>query len=103
MPAVRPPSAGRELLPEARAGEETVPDLGEPTLGGGQAEAKERAGNRCEDCGRAPTEQNPLELDHVLPVSEGGGHEPGNTRVRCLRCHRAKTRRDDAKRRRGRR
>ncbi|MBA3245710.1 MAG: HNH endonuclease [Actinobacteria bacterium] len=62
--------------------------------------AKAAVGNRCQDCGQSPTPDNPLELDAVIPIADGGTHEPENTRVRCRRCHRAKTR-ADARARRG--
>jgi 5-methylcytosine-specific restriction endonuclease McrA len=61
--------------------------------------AKRRAGFRCEDCGEPGTPENPLEVDAVLPVSEGGDHGDVNVRVRCRRCHRQKTRADAARRR----
>jgi 5-methylcytosine-specific restriction endonuclease McrA len=63
--------------------------------------AKQAAGNRCEDCGREPTPSNPLEVDAVVPVADGGTHDPSNCRVRCRRCHQRKTTRD-ARRRSGR-
>jgi hypothetical protein len=61
--------------------------------------AKDAVGNRSQDCGCAPTEDNSFEVDAVVPVAEGGSHEPGNTRGRCRRCHRIKTRADVARRR----
>ena len=37
----------------------------------------------CEWC-HATTQ---LSVDHILPLSSGGGHEPANLRVLCLSCH----------------
>lgn len=82
VPAKRPsPSSSDRLAPAARK------------------RAKQRAGFRCEDCGQPGTPDNPLEVDAVVPVAEGGDHSDGNVRVRCRRCHRAKTKRDAARRR----
>lgn len=39
------------------------------------------------------------ELDHVLPLVEGGGHELSNLQTLCVPCHRHKTRREAALRR----
>lgn len=41
----------------------------------------------CSVCGS--TER--LEVDHVVPLSRGGTHDPGNLRVLCGTCHRRKT------------
>ena len=37
----------------------------------------------CEWC-NATTQ---LSVDHIVPLSAGGGHEPANLRVLCLSCH----------------
>jgi hypothetical protein len=34
------------------------------------------AGNRCEDCGCAPTTNNGLELDAIVAVADGGDDGP---------------------------
>ena len=39
------------------------------------------------------------ELDHILPLVEGGGHELSNLQTLCVPCHRQKTRREAALRR----
>ena len=39
------------------------------------------------------------ELDHILPLVEGGGHEPSNLQTLCVPCHREKTRKEAAQRR----
>ena len=41
----------------------------------------------CVACGA----HNGLEVDHIVPVCEGGGHVPSNLQVLCRRCHRTKT------------
>lgn len=56
-----------------------------------RAATLKRAGWRCEIrtegicTGRATT------CDHIIPVSQGGGHELGNLRAACAPCHRRKT------------
>ena len=50
-----------------------------------------RAGGRCEECGRR---DRPLQVDHVVAVSAGGGHDLGNLRALCSgagSCHARKT------------
>lgn len=42
--------------------------------------------------------RQPVDVDHVVPVGEGGSNEPSNLRCLCSDCHREKTR-DDAGRR----
>jgi 5-methylcytosine-specific restriction endonuclease McrA len=44
---------------------------------------------RCYLCGGAPTPDDPLEADHVLPLSMGGGHR-GNLRPAHRSCNRRK-------------
>jgi 5-methylcytosine-specific restriction endonuclease McrA len=39
------------------------------------------------------------ELDHVVPLIEGGGHEPSNLQTLCAPCHKRKTAREAAARR----
>lgn len=41
-----------------------------------------RSEQRCEYCGKTPPEVK-LEIDHVLPVSKGGGETPFNLRFLC--------------------
>jgi len=41
-----------------------------------------RDGHACVLCG-----QPGREVDHVVPVSAGGGDEPSNTRTLCRDCH----------------
>jgi 5-methylcytosine-specific restriction protein A len=47
----------------------------------------ERDGHACCICGSA----GPLEIDHVIPESEGGSHDGANLWVLCVRHHREKT------------
>jgi len=42
------------------------------------------------------------ELDHIVPLIDGGGHEPSNLQTLCTPCHKQKTARE-AERRRARR
>lgn len=50
----------------------------------------ERDSFRCVLCGATASTENPLEVDHVLPVSRGGTNEPANLRTLCLECNRGK-------------
>lgn len=51
-------------------------------------EIYQRDGWRCGYCGRGlrslPAERT---LDHVVPVSRGGGHENANLKMACKRCN----------------
>jgi len=47
----------------------------------------ERDGYRCAYCGAS---DGPLECDHILPVSKGGGHDPSNLIAACFDCNRSK-------------
>ncbi len=49
-----------------------------------------RAGGRCEQCGS----RRALQVDHIIPVSQGGTHGLGNLQVLCSgpgSCHARKT------------
>jgi len=46
-------------------------------------QALERAGYRCEQCGRTGR----LHVHHIIPVSEGGSHDLSNLMVLCPHCH----------------
>jgi hypothetical protein len=50
----------------------------------------ERDGWRCVLCGRGAKSDPPVELevDHIVPVSKGGGDEEENLRALCLECNR---------------
>lgn len=45
-----------------------------------------RDARRCYLCGRAADE-----VDHVVPIAEGGPNDPSNGRAICARCHREKS------------
>jgi hypothetical protein len=45
-----------------------------------------RDGGRCRNCRRSIN----LEIDHIVPVSKGGGTEESNLQILCRRCNRAK-------------
>lgn len=56
------------------------------------SEIRERDGNRCHLCRKTvpgKTWPHPLSpsLDHVIPLSKGGPHEPSNVRLAHLRCN----------------
>lgn len=55
-------------------------------------EIRERDGNRCYLCERKVPDRaypHPLSpsLDHVVPLSKGGAHDPDNVRLTHLRCN----------------
>jgi 5-methylcytosine-specific restriction endonuclease McrA len=41
----------------------------------------------CSVCGNRPTNQNPLEVHHIVPVSQGGATVIGNGQIVCRKCH----------------
>jgi 5-methylcytosine-specific restriction endonuclease McrA len=47
----------------------------------------ERDGYTCQYCG---TKNQPLEVDHVVPFSRGGGNEIENLKTACRQCNRQK-------------
>lgn len=56
------------------------------------AEIRERDGNRCHLCRKTVPDRlwpHPLSpsLDHVIPLSKGGPHDPDNVRLAHLRCN----------------
>jgi 5-methylcytosine-specific restriction endonuclease McrA len=66
---------------------------GDPVYKRNRAAAKRRAGGRCEDCGHP---HGRLQCDHIIPVSQGGGHQLANLAMRCVgegscKCHERKT------------
>ena len=49
----------------------------------------------CEQCRADGYTVAAVELDHIRPLTKGGGlMDPGNVQGLCRRCHRAKTARD---------
>lgn len=44
----------------------------------------------CQYCGKRPPEAL-LEVDHIVPVSKGGGNEEGNLITSCAECNRGKS------------
>lgn len=52
-----------------------------------KARVLRRDRDTCQQCGAYRV----AEVDHVVPVSQGGTHDLGNLRAICNRCHRAKT------------
>lgn len=48
----------------------------------------------CVDCKELTSYPHGFELDHEVALVNGGTDTDDNCRVRCLRCHEAKTRRD---------
>lgn len=50
----------------------------------------QRDGNRCSQCG-ADGHHHRLDLDHIVPVSQGGTDTLANVRLLCRPCHTPKT------------
>jgi len=48
----------------------------------------------CAECARAGRVRLADEVDHILPIADGGSDEPGNLQPLCAPCHREKTRRE---------
>ena len=57
-------------------------------------EAEARAQGKCEDCG-GQLKPGKYQFDHIKPHGLGGESTLENCRVRCIRCHLAKTLEDD--------
>lgn len=49
----------------------------------------QRDGYACVKCGN---EQGPFDVDHIVPLAEGGTDEPSNKQTLCKPCHDKKTR-----------
>lgn len=46
----------------------------------------ERSGHVCNNCNR---DDPPLEVHHIVPISQGGSHQLSNLVALCPRCHKA--------------
>lgn len=57
--------------------------------------AKNRAGGKCERCGRADM---PLECDHIVALRDGGTNDRTNLIMLCRPCHLSKTTADRRRR-----
>jgi ATP adenylyltransferase len=57
-------------------------------------EVLRRANGRCALCGKSKDEE-PLEVDHILPRSKGGPNEFHNLQALCRTCNRGKSNRDE--------
>lgn len=55
-----------------------------------------RDGNHCSRCGESG-ERRPLQLDHIVPVAEGGTDTLANARLLCTPCHTPKTQAESAR------
>ena len=42
--------------------------------------------NKCKRCGHKGSEENPLTLDHIIPVVLGGKNVIGNFQILCDKC-----------------
>lgn len=59
-------------------------------------QAWDRAGGKCEDCGRKLHVGDVREYDHRIPCEMGGDNSPGNCVLLCGPCHARKTATVDA-------
>ena len=57
-------------------------------------QALKASGGRCALCGATKNEQ-PLDVDHIVPRSRGGKHELANLHALCAKCNRTKSNKDD--------
>jgi HNH endonuclease/Homing endonuclease associated repeat len=83
-----------ERLAAYKRGEITRARLLEPVAHPGRSvpmklryQILERDGYRCRLCGAGAEEGAKLHIDHIVPVSKGGGSEPDNLRVLCAECN----------------
>lgn len=53
-------------------------------------------GNQCAKCG-ADGDDVRLELDHIIPVAEGGQDDLDNAQLLCPPCHKPKTQQEAAR------
>lgn len=53
-------------------------------------------GYQCQQCGRF-VEMETSHLDHIVPLSQNGGHERDNLQTLCLKCSKAKTASESAR------
>lgn len=53
-------------------------------------EVLKRDNFKCSECGKPKTDE-PLEVDHILPISKGGTDEMSNLRALCKTCNREKS------------
>lgn len=77
--------------PEKRAADAKV--YGDPEYRRNRPLAMRRAGGKCEliDTGRACGSRDRAQVDHIVPVTQGGTHHLDNLRVLCWRHHAEKT------------
>lgn len=54
------------------------------------------AGGRCAGCGMRIGPGQRWDLDHIVPLSEGGSNGEDNLQVLCRTCHGGKTRREQS-------
>lgn len=58
-------------------------------------ETMETGGYECVDCGRISTRH---EVDHDIPLEQGGSNDTSNLKLRCVECHQAKTKAENSAR-----
>jgi 5-methylcytosine-specific restriction endonuclease McrA len=76
--------------PEKR--QQDAKTYGDPVYKRNRAIVLRQAAGRCSECGH----RHRLQVDHVIPVSQGGGHTADNLRALCAgdgtcQCHERKT------------
>ena len=84
--------------PNLRPGEYVLVDpepipASERAVDAGQRErVLERDGHVCVRCGRGPDRKKRiwLEVDHTIPLADGGGNDDDNLRTLCNECHRVR-------------
>lgn len=87
-PSVRPRKGGTRPPARERGYDSTWRKIREIAL--------ERDGYRCRQCGIVPERLRDLEVDHIVPLRNGGARlDLSNLQTLCRRCHKAKHRRSD--------
>lgn len=94
-PRVQTTTARRVPTLEAKAGTTPRP------RGRAWMETRQRValahGYRCVDCGRV-WQPDRDQIDHDVPLEQGGSNDDSNLKTRCDDCHKAKTAREAAAR-----
>ena len=55
-------------------------------------EVRTRSNLTCVRCGRGSSKENPIQADHVIPLSRGGNSAKVNLRALCKECNNARKR-----------
>jgi hypothetical protein len=79
-------------LASAKLEDRTMREKWTATSGSKRQVVFEAGGWQCAECGHQGDEDNPLEIDHIVPICKGGTNELSNLQVLCRKCNRTKGR-----------